>query len=599
MNFKRLLSVTALSAVAITLAHALPANAAAGPNLVPNPDLELSSPAWTPGKWGTNNASFTTTTGELSGSKAASIAISSYTDGAAEWISPLFNVSPGQYTFQDSYKSNAYTEVGGTLTLTDGTSKYLYIGTLAPTPTQDLTTMGDGTTSVPTDANVWKRSDISVTLPTNAKSLQIFHILPSAGFLSSDAYSFFTGVTAPPITPAGTELVANAGMEQASGGVPAGWSQGGWGNSVRKFTYVSGGAHGGTKSVRVDVSSYVDGDAKWTYDAVPVTGGAYYVYSDWYKSSADTAASMYFEDANGVGSWANLFLGIPANNTTSWKQFKSGIIAPTSAVRAYIAHFIPRNGFLALDDVSMKQSATPAGFDKARITLGYDDGSASIYSNALPVLDQYGFKSTQFVPTGDMISNRNPDGYVWSAAQIKNVYQRGHEIAGHSVTHPMMTTLTARQLQQETVNNKTTLDNAIGVRGKVVSFAEPYGDYNSTVINAIFAAGFTNARSVDVGYNTKNDLMASNIHVQNIKLTTTFAEFKSWVDLAIANKYYLNLVFHEVSDQGDSSDPDGDAYRVTTSMHRQMIEYLNAQKANITVETQAQAMSELSSQVSQ
>ena len=37
-----------------------------------------------------------------------------------------------------------------------------------------------------------------------------------------------------------------------------------------------------------------------------------------------------------------------------------------------------------------------------------------------------------------------------------------------------------------------------------------------------------------------------NVHVQNIKLTTTLAEFQSWVDTAIAGRYYLNLVFHEV-----------------------------------------------------
>lgn len=583
MKIKKILGVAATAAIASMMLHALPAMAAAGPNLVPNSDLELTTPAWTPTKWGASTAVFTTTDGELTGSKAATVTSSAYTgDGAAEWISPSFNVAAGQYTFQDSYKSNVYTEVGGTLTLTTGVQQYVYIGTLAPTPTQDTTS------TLATDANVWKRSDITVTLPANAKSLQVFHILPSTGFLSSDAYAFFTGVTAPPVNPPGAEMVANGGMELQSGGVPTGWSQAGWGSSTRKFTVVTGAAHGGTKSVRVDISNYVDGDGKWVYDAVPVTGGGYYTYSDWYKSSADSAVSLYFEDVNGVGSWANLYLGIPASST--WKQFKSGIIVPRGAVKAYFAHFIPRAGYLQLDDVSMKQAANPPGFNRAIVTLGYDDGSASIYNNALPVLDSYGYKSTQFVPSGDI------GDYVWTKAQIKNVYLRGHEIGGHSVTHPMMTTLTPTKLKQEIVNNKNTLQAACKPC-VVTSFATPYGDYNSTVIAAIFANGFTNHRSVDVGFNTKADLSPQNIHVQNIKLTTTLAEFQGWVDDAIAGKYYLNLVFHEVSDVQDTTDPDGDAYRVTTANHAAMIKYLHDK--GVAVMTQGAAMTELMPQVTQ
>ena len=118
----------------------------------------------------------------------------------------------------------------------------------------------------------------------------------------------------------------------------------------------------GNHSAKVEVSGYTDGDSKWVPDMVPVTGGAYYTFSDWYKSNASTAVSVYYEldtdtdtDSDGLidGHWANLFSGIaPASE---WTQYKTGFTMPAGAVRAQFVHFIARNGWLQTDDYSLTE----------------------------------------------------------------------------------------------------------------------------------------------------------------------------------------------------------------------------------------------------
>src|SRR3954451_3549677 len=165
------------------------------------------------------------------------------------------------------------------------------------------------------------------------------------------------GAASPMAASAGVagQLVGNPGLEapNATSAAPAWWSAQTWTTSttnppVVTFTW-SSDAHSGNRSARVEVSGYTDGDSKWVPDPVKVTGGAYYTFSDWYKSSASTAVSVYYEtdtNADGVaeGHWANLFSGVPA--ASEWTQYKSGFTMPAGAIRAQFVHLIARNGWL-------------------------------------------------------------------------------------------------------------------------------------------------------------------------------------------------------------------------------------------------------------
>src|SRR4051812_22958545 len=144
--------------------------------------------------------------------------------------------------------------------------------------------------------------------------------------LCSLGLALCAGVASPAAASAavGDQLLFNRGLEaavDATNTAPAGWTAGTWSNAPTPPTVTfrwASDAHTGNRSARVEVTGYTtDGDSKWVPDPVEVSGGAYYTFSDWYKSNASTAVSVYYEtdtNADGVteGHWANLFSGIPA-----------------------------------------------------------------------------------------------------------------------------------------------------------------------------------------------------------------------------------------------------------------------------------------------
>jgi hypothetical protein len=76
-------------------------------------------------------------------------------------------------------------------------------------------------------------------------------------------------------------LIKNASVETTdAGGGPQDWLQGGWGNNTRGLSYPNAG-HSGSHSVKVEITSYADGDAKWYFSPVNITGSTEYTYSDY------------------------------------------------------------------------------------------------------------------------------------------------------------------------------------------------------------------------------------------------------------------------------------------------------------------------------
>lgn len=359
-------------------------------------------------------------------------------------------------------------------------------------------------------------------------------------------------VGAPPASAAvGDELLANPGVEAAQAEGPAFWSTSTWAKSdpttnVVEFSW-PGDAHSGAHSVRVDVKSYTDGgDGKWVPDAIPVTGGAYYTFSDWYRSDTNTAFSVYYETATDPpdgGRWANLFSGVaPASQ---WTNYQTGFTMPAGAVRAVFVHFIAAQGFLQTDDYSVRQAAAPSGFSRPMVSLTFDDGSAAFYADTRPLLDargSEGFKTTQYIPTKGLTSPVDP--WMMTTGQIETLASQGHEIGSHSISHPHLTGAGDDALRQELAGSKALLDSLPGVPS-IVSFAYPFGEYDARTIAAASAAGYTSARSVEEGYNTKLDLEPYDIRVQNMTRATTLDEFKGWVDYAKAHRYWLVIVYHE------------------------------------------------------
>jgi len=446
-------------------------------------------------------------------------------------------------------------------------------------------------------------------------------------YIFAGLLALMIGLGAPGVAAAdSTNMLYNPGLEVAdgTGAAPMYWTYSSWGTGVTATPTWSTDAHSGTHSARVEITAYPTsstggdvGDAKWLPDPVRVTAGAYYTFSDWYKSNRSSAVSVEYwtagQDTSADGTWANLFSGIaPASD---WTQYQTGFTMPAGAVYATFAHFIYGVGWLETDDYSMTQQPNPPGFSSPMISLTFDDGSAGFYTNAWPLIQANGLKTTQFIPTGTL----GNDADMMTPSQISTLAQDGQEIGSHSVTHPYLTTVSDSQLKTEMVDSKAVLEAIPGV-GTVTDFAYPYGDYDARVIAAEQAAGYLSGRSVEEGYNSRLDTQPYDLRVQNIlgptvatttlpaTTGTTLADFEGWVNYAAAHNYWLAIVFHEV--QPDStplcSNPPADTdpdpcigpYDTTVSVFTQMLSYLKSSNLDSNVMTVRDALAAAVSQMS-
>ncbi len=391
-----------------------------------------------------------------------------------------------------------------------------------------------------------------------------------------------TVVTPPPTpVPSGSNLIANPSFENSAIGTsPDGWSNGSWGTNTATFTYLTTG-HTGNRSVKTTISGYSNGAASWHYPTTAVTAGKTYKYENWYQSNVDTEVDA--EVTMNDGSVQYFWLGA-AVASTSWTKFSSTFVPPAGAKSIVIYQLLAKNGYIVSDDYSLS-AYTPARLGRAIVSLTFDDGWRSIYTNGLPVLKKYGFVSTQYLNSQPIV-----DGYpdYMTYQMVKDFASQGSELAWHTRTHADLTKLSATKIRTE-LSIPSNFLTGIGQPSSVFkNFATPFGAYNATSLTEIKKL-YGSHRSTDVGFNSKDSLDVYNIKVQNITNTTTPAQVQTWVNQAIADGTWLVLVYHEVT--ANAEDP---TYAVTPTNLDLELNYIK--QSGISVQTVQQALNEIKAQ---
>jgi len=148
------------------------------------------------------------------------------------------------------------------------------------------------------------------------------------------------------------------------------------------------------------------------------------------------------------------------------EDFRAFLLAArTSARRAIVAGRVP-------DELGM-----------LFYSLTFDDGRASDYTEAFPVLMELGLRATFFVvPTAV-----DTPGYVtWS--QLREMTAAGMEIGSHSLTHPFVDQLDGPALRREFGDSKAMIEERLGAAVRAASL--PRGWATPTLSSVLREIGY-------------------------------------------------------------------------------------------------------------
>jgi peptidoglycan/xylan/chitin deacetylase (PgdA/CDA1 family) len=133
------------------------------------------------------------------------------------------------------------------------------------------------------------------------------------------------------------------------------------------------------------------------------------------------------------------------------------------------------------------------------IVLSFDNGYASHYTNALPVLKRLGWPGVENL----QLTGRPPSDGGLTGEQIHALITAGWELDTQGVSHADLVTLDPARLGDEIGTARQTLRSRYNV--PVDWFSYPSGHYNEAVIAAVRAAGYVGATTVIPGWASAQD----------------------------------------------------------------------------------------------
>ena len=222
------------------------------------------------------------------------------------------------------------------------------------------------------------------------------------------------------------------------------------------------------------------------------------------------------------------------------------------------------------------------------VSLTFDDSNLDQYTNALPVLQQYGMHGTFYTITGYIGVN---SGYM-TLPDLQAISSDGNEIAGHTVLHPYLTHLSADEANREICGSRDTLLNW---GFPVTDFAYPYSDENSTIEGMVRQCGYNSGRldedlkgpdSCLSGCALTGSIPPADPYAiptpDSVRDTWSLSDLENLVSNAEGQGGWLPLVFHHICDN------DCNAYSISTANFSAFLSWLQTQ--NVSVQTVNQVM---------
>ena len=135
--------------------------------------------------------------------------------------------------------------------------------------------------------------------------------------------------------------------------------------------------------------------------------------------------------------------------------------------------YLRSRGYTAVD-VNQIEREIASGACGRIVALTFDDGFADFYSNALPLLIEFGFTATLYLVSSLSEKGRSTfhgkELMTWN--EIREVQNHRISIGSHSMTHPEFYSMTPAAIERELRASKTVIEDKLGAA--VDSFAYPF-----------------------------------------------------------------------------------------------------------------------------
>lgn len=168
------------------------------------------------------------------------------------------------------------------------------------------------------------------------------------------------------------------------------------------------------------------------------------------------------------------------------------------APAAFVSHldYLAGVGVDVLDLGQYLASPGGAGSHRRAVILTFDDGYASDYTTAYPLLGERGFPATFFVTTA-WVGTENR--VTWP--QLREMAAHGMTIGSHGVTHRYLSLLSQAEARRELIDSKDRLEQELG---RPVQFlALPGGRWASWLRPLLRDAGYAGVCTSRVGVNRR------------------------------------------------------------------------------------------------
>lgn len=193
--------------------------------------------------------------------------------------------------------------------------------------------------------------------------------------------------------------------------------------------------------------------------------------------------------------------------------------------------------------LSLPCLASPKTTTPLLVMLHFDDGYIGVYENAFPLMQEYGYQGTIFIPT-NLIDRPKHMGLN----ALKEMKDAGWEIGSHTKTHPDLKKLNTAEIYDEIVGSRNfliaaqllTLDDAL--------FCSPMTVWERPVAELV-SKHYRAARSKELVI--FDSQLQPPQHVRVVLKDTEILCIEHWIMEAEQANKWLILVFHEIADGGN------------------------------------------------